>query len=167
MVFLKNWSGSLNLPTFANLVCSDSPDSPTFANLVSLDSPDSQKPSFASNKRIWRVWPIQQVQARSFFTYKICNLCLKRPTLSWAKTWQVLARLADIRQAICEDSPDSPTFAKPCCKDSPDSPTFAKGHFWEKCDSPRHIHTSNSPFSRIWGEWPLLTINTGLTVHSF
>ena len=27
-------------------------------------------------------------------------MCLKRPTLSWAKTWQVLARLADIRQAL-------------------------------------------------------------------
>jgi hypothetical protein len=35
-----------------------------------------------------------------FYTYKICNLCLKRPTLSWAKTWQVLARLADIGQAL-------------------------------------------------------------------
>ncbi len=51
---------------------------------------------------------------------------------------------------------DSPTFAKTCCADSPDSRTLAKGHFREKCDSPRHIRTSNSPFSRIWGEWPLL-----------
>ena len=58
MVFLKNWSDSLNSPSFANLVCSDSPDSLTFANLVSSDSPDSRKPSFASNKRIWRVWRI-------------------------------------------------------------------------------------------------------------
>jgi hypothetical protein len=31
-----------------------------------------------------------------------------------------------------------------------------KFFFWEKCDSPRHIRTSNSPFWRIWGEWPLL-----------
>ena len=86
MVFLKNWSDSLNSPSFSNLVCSD--------------SPDSRKPSFASKKRIWRVWRIQRVQARSFYTYKICNLWLKRPTFSWAKTWQVLARLADIRQAL-------------------------------------------------------------------
>jgi hypothetical protein len=35
MVFLKNWSDSLNSPSFANLVCSDSQDSPTFANLIS------------------------------------------------------------------------------------------------------------------------------------
>jgi hypothetical protein len=61
MVFLKNWSDSLNLPSFANLVCSDSPDSPTFANLVSSDSPDSRKPSFASNKRIWRIWRVWQI----------------------------------------------------------------------------------------------------------
>ncbi len=60
-------------------------------------------------------------------------------------------------EPCCADLPNLPTFAKPCCEDSPDSPTFAKGHFWEKCDSPRHIRTSNSPFWRIWGEWPLLS----------
>ncbi len=54
------------------------------------------------------------------------------------------------------DSPNSPTFAKMCRADSPDSPTLAKGLFWEKCDSPQHICRSNSPFSRIWGERPLL-----------
>jgi hypothetical protein len=54
-------------------------------------------------------------------------------------------------EPCCADSPNSPTFAKPCCADSPDSRTLAKGHFREKCDSPRHICTSNSPFSRIWG----------------
>ena len=59
-----------------------------------------------------------------------------------------------------QDSLDSPTFAKPCWQDSPDSPTFAKGHFWEKCDSPWHICTSNSPFSQIWGEWPLLNFTS-------
>ena len=51
------------------------------------------------------------------------------------------------------------TFANLLCPDSPDSPTFAKGLFWEKCDSPRHIRTSNLPFWRIWGEWPLLSFN--------
>jgi hypothetical protein len=35
------------------------------------------------------------------------------------------------------DSPDSPTLAKPCRADSPDSPTLGKGHFREKCDSPQ------------------------------
>jgi hypothetical protein len=59
-------------------------------------------------------------------------------------------------EPCCADSPNSLTFAKPCCADSPDSRTLAKGHFREKCDSPRLIRTSNSPFSRIWGEWPLL-----------
>ena len=63
-------------------------------------------------------------------------------------------------EPCCADSPDSPTFAEPCCADSPDLRTLAKGHFLEKCDSLRHIRTSNSPFSRIWGEWPLLRINT-------
>jgi hypothetical protein len=60
-------------------------------------------------------------------------------------------------EPCCADSPNSPTFAKPCCADSPDSRTLAKGHFRKKCDSPRHICTGNSPFSRIWGEWPLLS----------
>ena len=53
-------------------------------------------------------------------------------------------------------SPDSPTFTNLFCSDSPDSPTFAKGHFWKKCDSPRHIRTSNERVTWIWGEWPLL-----------
>jgi hypothetical protein len=56
-----------------------------------------------------------------------------------------LAKLANIRQPFTEYWPDSPT--------------FAKRHFWEKCDSPCHIRTSNSPFSRIWGEWPLLSFS--------
>ena len=72
------------------------------------------------------------------------------------------------------DSPDSPTFAEPCCADSPNSPTFAKPLTEYSPDSPtfakgiririririRHIRTSNSPFWRIWGEWPLLNIFT-------
>ncbi len=97
MAFFENWSDSLNSPTFANLVCSDSPDSPTFANLVCSDSPDSQKPSFASITRIWRVWRIQRVQARSFYTYKICYLCLKRPTLSCANICRGLASTRQTR----------------------------------------------------------------------
>ncbi len=30
-----------------------------------------------------------------------------------------LARLADIRQTVLQDTPDMPTFAKQSCKDSP------------------------------------------------
>ncbi len=68
--------------------------------------------------------------------------------------------LPTFAEPCCADSPNSPTFVKPFTEYSPDSPTFAKRHFWEKCDSPRHIHTSNSPFSRVWGEWPLLSFFT-------
>jgi len=59
----------------------------------------------------------------------------------------------------CEYSPDSLTFAKPLTEYSPDLLTFAKGHFWEKCDSPRQIRTSNRRVSRIWREWPLLSFS--------
>jgi hypothetical protein len=44
--------------------------------------------------------------------------------------------------------------------DSPDSPTLAKGHFWKNVTRIWHICTSNSPFSQIWGEWPLLNLYT-------
>ncbi len=67
-----------------------------------------------------------------------------------------LPDLPTFAKHFCEDSPDSPKFAKPCCEDSPDSLTFAKGHFWEKCDSPWYIRTSNERVTQIWGEWPLL-----------
>ncbi len=60
-------------------------------------------------------------------------------------TFARLARFADIRQALCEDSPDSPT--------------FAKGHFWEKCDSPLQIRMRNVWVSRIWRELPLLNFS--------
>ncbi len=73
MVFLKNWLDSLNSPSFANLVCSDSPDSPTFANLVSSDSPDSRKPSFASNRQIWRT--CENVTRLNTFAWVIRHFC--------------------------------------------------------------------------------------------
>jgi hypothetical protein len=44
--------------------------------------------------------------------------------------------------------------------DSPDLPTFAKGHFWKNVTRIRHIRTSNLPFLRIWGKWPLLSLYT-------
>ena len=55
--------------------------------------------------------------------------------------------------------PGLDTFARHLPTISPDSIhslTFHIRHLWEKCDSPRHIRASNSPFWRIWGEWPLL-----------
>ena len=63
----------------------------------------------------------------------------------------------DIRQPFSPDSIHSTDIRQPFSPDSIHSLTFAKGQFWEKCDSPRHIRTSNSPFWRIWGEWPLLS----------
>jgi hypothetical protein len=57
--------------------------------------------------------------------------------------------------------PGFDTFARHSPTISPDSIhllTFNIRHFWEKCDSPWHIRTSNSPFWWIWGEWPLLSI---------
>ncbi len=65
---------------------------------------------------------------------------------------------------FCSESPDSPTFANLFCSDSPDSPTFAKGHFWKKCDSPRYICTSNERVTRIWGEWPLLSFTSIVSI---
>ena len=61
-----------------------------------------------------------------------------------------------IRQPVSPDSIHSPDIRQPLSPDSIHSLTFAKGLFETFCDSPRHIHTSNSPFWRIWGEWPLL-----------
>ncbi len=78
----------------------------------------------------------------------------------YSPDWPTFANL------VCSDSPDSPTFANLFCSDSPDSLTFAKGHFWKKCDSPRHICTSNERVSQIWGEWPLLKFFT-IFVPSF
>ncbi len=60
--------------------------------------------------------------------------------------WQGLTRLANIPQAVWQDSPDSPHLPNPI--------------FWEKCDSPRYICTSNERITQIWGEWPLLILNT-------
>jgi hypothetical protein len=57
---------------------------------------------------------------------------------------RVLAKTAVFRNM--RDSPDSPTFAKPCCADSPDSPTFAK-----PCcaDSPDSQKASLASFTQI------------------
>ncbi len=71
--------------------------------------------------------------------------------------WSDSIHSPNIRQPLSPDSIHSPDIRQPLSPDSIHSLTFPKGHFWEKCDSPRHIRTSNSSFWRIWGEWPLLT----------
>ncbi len=52
------------------------------------------------------------------------------------------------------DSPDSPTFAKPCCTDSPDSPTFAKSCCADSPDSPTFAklvaRTRQTRERRVW-----------------
>ncbi len=165
--------------TFAETCCGDSPDSSTFAKPCCADSPDSRKVSLASVMQIWRVWQvwrIWRVQARPFYAYKICYLCLKRPILSCALVL-TFAELCCADSPVCRHSPSRVTrtrqtcrhlpsrvartrqtwtLAEPCCVDSPDSPTLTKGHFQEKCDSPRQIRASNERVSRIWREWLLL-----------
>ena len=79
-----------------------------------------------------------------FITKNIFFLYIKRPSFK-------IRQIRQIRQNAVTDSPDSPT--------------FAKGHFWKNVTCIRHIRTSNSPFSWIWGEWPLLTSYTTHFLH--
>ncbi len=79
MVFLENWSDSLNSPTFANLFCSDSPDSLTFAKPFCEDLPDSRKASLVSLlqiQRIWRVWRVYREFSKfgEFGEFSKCRL---------------------------------------------------------------------------------------------
>ncbi len=46
-----------------------------------------------------------------------------------ASTWRVLARLADIRQAVLRGLARLANIRQAILRDSPDLPTFAKGHF--------------------------------------
>jgi hypothetical protein len=61
---------------------------------------------------------------------------------------RVLAKMAIFGNM--QDSPDSPTFAKPFTEDSPDSPTFAKPFTEDSPDSPTFANpfTEDSPDSR-------------------
>ena len=121
-----------------------------FGNLS--DSPDSNSPNCVT-LRSTRQTRIRQNYGKfgegrldRFIPKNIFFLYIKQPSL----------KICQIRQNAVTDSPDS---RSPKCGHlwySPNLTTFAKGHFWQKCDSPRHIRTSNSPFSQIWGEWPLL-----------
>ncbi len=97
-------------------------------------------------------------------------MCIKQPILLEPtfikRLGKYLPDLPTFANLFCSDSINSSTFANLFCSASPKSPTFAKGHFWKKCDSPRHIPTSNLPFLQIWGEWPLLTSTPTATARS-
>ncbi len=71
-----------------------------------------------------------------------------------------LATFADIRQPFSPDSIHSTHIRQPFFPDSIHSTDIRQGSFWKNVTHIRHIRTSNSPFWQIWGEWPLLTINT-------
>ena len=80
-----------------------------------------------------------------------CCCCRK------AEQWQLACKFCEcceysrtsLRHVLCWccDSPDSPTFAKPCCADSP---TFAK-----PCcaDSPDSVKVSLASVMQIWQVW--------------
>jgi hypothetical protein len=77
----------------------------------------------------------------------------------------------DIRQPFCPDSIHSPDIRQPLSPDSIHSPDIRQPFSPDSTHSTldtfagirqnetriRHIRTSNSPFRRIWGEWPLLS----------
>ncbi len=135
MAFFGNVSDWPDLPTFAKPCCTDSPDLPKFAKPFCADSPDSRKASLASFRQILRV------QARPFYTYKICYLCIKRPIfLGPAFIKRLVKYLPDLptfAKPCCTDWPDLPTFTKPCCTDSPDS-RHLPSHVAQTCQTCRH-----------------------------
>ncbi len=63
---------------------------------------------------ITKEWPLASKFSEFEYSAEICHFWRIR----------VLAKMAFFGNV--SDSPDLPTFAKPCCTDSPDSPTFAK-----------------------------------------
>jgi hypothetical protein len=62
----------------------------------------------------------------------------------------------DIRQPFCPDSIHSPDIRQPFCPDSTHSTLDTFAGIRQNKTRIRHIRTSNSPFWRIWREWPLL-----------
>ncbi len=94
-----------------------------------------------------------------FFVYKTTYLAcadIGRPTLPGLDTFA--RHSPTIFPGLDTFVRHSPTISP----DSIHSLTFDIHHLWEKCDLPRHIRASNSPFWRIWGEWPLLNKNPSL-----
>ncbi len=115
MAFFGNVSDSPDSPTFAKPCRADSPDSPTFAEPCCADSLDSRKASLARFMQIQQVWRIWRVQARPFYAYKICNLCLKQPILSCTLA---PSRVARTRQT-CRHSPCRVARTCQTCRHSP------------------------------------------------
>ena len=66
----------------------------------------------------------------------------------------------DIRQPFCPDSIHSPDIRQPFCPDSTHSTLDTFADIRQNKTRIRHIRTSNSPFRRIWREWPLLSFDT-------
>jgi hypothetical protein len=69
------------------------------------------------------------------------------------EAWQVLARLANIRQPGLLGLAD---IRQPVLLGLARLADIRQRPFLKKCDSPRHS-TSNERVSQIWGEWPLLS----------
>ncbi len=117
MVILENWSDSIHSPTLATLLCPDSIHLPGIRQPFSPDSIHSRKANLATFTRIQRIWRIQRVQTRPFYTYKKCYLGIKRPILlapTFANLfWSDSIHLPDIRQPFSPDSIHSPDIRQP------------------------------------------------------
>ena len=72
----------------------------------------------------------------------------------------------DIRQPLSPDSIHSPDIRQPFSPDSTHSTLDTFADIRQNETRIRHIRTSNSPFRRIWREWPLLNTNS-LGIKSF
>ena len=64
----------------------------------------------------------------------------------------------DIRQPLSPDSIHSTDIRQPFSPDSTHSTLDTFAGIRQTVTRIRHIRTSNSPFRRIWGEWPLLSL---------
>ena len=125
----RNMRDSPDSPTFAKPCCADSPDSQTFANhLPSTCQTCRHSPSRVAwtrqtrKRRVWRV--LREFsesgefgECRLDYLMHIKYVICAKNNLSYNA--RVVAKTADFGNV--SDSPDSPTFAKPCRADSPDS----------------------------------------------
>ena len=66
---------------------------------------------------------------------------------------------------LCPDSIHSPDIRQPFSPDSIHSTLDTFADIRQNVTRIRHICTSNSPFWRIWGEWPLLTFAPHWVCH--
>jgi hypothetical protein len=73
------------------------------------------------------------------------------------EAWQVLARLADIRQPGLLGLARLADIRQTGLLGLARLANIRQWPLLKKCDSPQHIRTSNERVSQIWGEWPLLS----------